>query len=137
MTSTHDDVRQQAQGLGRYRGARYSRTWLTMLVGMTLAWLFLFSIAAGNAVWIALIPVTIVVLGALWLVPLTVITTDGIRLVFKRVVVPWSDVEWVLDPRAGDEEARLQLTDGHILTVPGVPPRAVPALRVLWSRHRR
>lgn len=136
MASTHD-VRRREQGLGRYRGATYSRTWLTVLAGMTLAWLFMFSIAGGNSGWIALIPVTVVVIGALWLVPLTVVTTGGVRLVFKRVVVPWSDVEWVLDPRAGDEEARLQLTDGHVLTVPGVSPRAVPALRVLWSRHRR
>ncbi len=136
MASTHD-VRRREQGLGSYRGATYSRTWLTMLTGMTLAWLVMFSIAGGNLVWVALIPVTVAVLGALWLVPLTVITTEGIRLVFKRVVVSWSDVEWVLDPRPGDEEARLQLTDGHVLTVPGVPPRAVPALRVLWSRYRR
>lgn len=87
--------------------------------------------------WVALVPVTVLVIGALWLVPLAVTTSSGIRLVFKRVFVAWSDVEWVLDPRVGDEEARVQLTDGHVLTVAGVSPRNVPALRVLWSRHRR
>ena len=108
-----------------------------MLIGMALAWLVMFSIAGGTSAWMVVVPLSVLIIGALWVVPLTVITAEGIRLVFKRVLVPWSDVQWVLDPRAGDEEARLQLADDHILTLPGVSPRAVPALRVLWSRHRR
>ncbi len=136
MASIHD-ARPREEGVGRYRGATYSRTWLTMLTGMTLAWLFMFSIAAGSLLWVALIPVTVLVIGTLWLVPLTVVTAEGIRLVFKRIFLPWSDVDWILDPRAGDEEARVQLTDGQVLAIAGVSPRDVPALRVLWSRHRR
>lgn len=136
MTSTRETQRRE-QGVGWYRGARYSRTWLTMLIGMWLAWLVMFSIAGGSAAWIAVIPLTVLIMGALWVVPLTIVTTEGIRLVFQRIVVPWSQVQWVLDPRLGDQEARVQLSDDHTLTLPGVSPRSVPALRVLWSQHRR
>lgn len=124
------------QALGRYRGAVYSRTWLTMLTGMTLAWFFFFSFAAGNTVWIALIPVTVAVIGPLWLVPLSVVSTEGIRLVLKRIWIPWSEVDSICDPRPGDEEVRLILIDAHSLTVPGVAPRAVPSLRALLAHHR-
>lgn len=107
-----------------------------MLAGMSLTWLVFFSIAAGNHAWMVLIPLTVLVIAALWIVPLSVITADGIRLVFQRGFVAWSDVEWVLDPRPGDEQARLQLADGHTVTLPGVAPTAVPALRRLWAAHR-
>lgn len=123
--------------LGRYRGAIYSRTWLTMLTGMTLAWLFLFSIAAGDTVWIALIPVTVAVIAPLWLVPLSVVSTEGIRLVLKGIWIPWSGVDSICDPRPGDEEVRLILVDAHSIVLPGVPPSAVPGLRGLLTRSRR
>lgn len=130
MTSTAGAQRPE-QGLGRYRGARYTRTWLTTLTGMPLLSLIAFSILGGDGLWVVLVPLTLLIFGALWLIPLSVITSDGIRIVLRATFVPWSEVARVLDPRPGDEQARIELTDGHILRLPGVSPAAVPALRAL------
>lgn len=131
-----NDVADWRQALGWYRGARYSRTWLTMLIGMTLAWLIMFALASGSAAWMVLLPITVVVIAPLWLVPLSVITPDGIQLVLKRRWIPWADVDSVCEPRPGDEEVRLILIDAHSVLLPGVPPRAVPALRA-YLAHRQ
>lgn len=120
-------------GLGSYRGATYSRTWLTMLTAMPLAWLILFSVVAGNSAWIALIPVSVVLIAPLWLVPLSVVRADGVRLVLKRIWIPWSEVDSISDPRPGDDELRVILVDAHSVVLRGVPPKAAPSLRALLA----
>jgi hypothetical protein len=104
---------------------------LTTLTGMPLLSLITFSILGGDGAWVVLVPLTLLIFGALWLIPLSVITSDGIRIVLRGTFVPWSEVAQVLDPRPGDEQARMELTDGRILRLPGVSPAAVPALRAL------
>jgi len=118
---------------GWYWGARYTRTWLTTLAGLPLASLIAFSVLEGTPAWLVLLPLTVLIIGAVWLVPLAIVTTEGIELVLRGRVVAWSDVAAVLDPRPGDQQVRVELTDGHILTVSGVAPAAAPALRAL--RH--
>ena len=63
-------------------------------------------------------------------VPLSIVSAEGIRFVLRGEVVP-SQVASVLDPRPGDEEVRIALTNGRIVTVPGAPPIVVPTLRRL------
>jgi hypothetical protein len=95
-----------------------------------------FSILGGTTAWVVLVPLAVVIAAVLWLVPLSVVTTEGIRLVLERRVVPWWYIASVLEPRPGDEEVRLELRDGRILRVPGVPPRTVPGLRALHAANR-
>jgi hypothetical protein len=118
-----------ADGLGWYRGARYSRTWFTTLAGLPLLCTVAFSFLLGSPAWTVLVPLTVVVVATLWLVPQSIVTASHVRLVLRRETIPWSAVRTVLDPRPGDEEARIELTTGRVLTVPGVSCAAVPALR--------
>ncbi|WP_127782248.1 hypothetical protein [Rhodococcus sp. X156] len=134
MARRDDD--DQRPALGRFRGARYARTWLTMLFGMTMAWLVMFTIASHSIAWVVLVPLAALGIAAIWLVPLTVVTPDGLRLVMRRIFVPWWEVRWVLDPRPGDEQARIELRDGSVFSLPGVPPQAVPGLRITWAQNR-
>jgi hypothetical protein len=123
-------------GSGPYWGARYTRTWFTTLAGLPLLAGIFFAVLGGSDAWIVLVPLAVVIVAGIWLVPLSVVSAGGIRLVLGREVVAWSDVAVVLDPRAGDEEVRIELADGRITAVPGVPPRAVPALRNLHAANR-
>lgn len=115
-----------------YWGARYTRSWFTLLAGMPLLFGIYVSILDGTSGWLLLAPLTVVIIGALWLIPLAVVSAEGVRMVLRGTTVPWSGVAAVLDPRPGDEVVRLELTDGRVVRVPGVPPAAVPALR---ARH--
>ncbi len=123
-------------GSGPYWGARYTRTWFTTLAGIPLLSGIFFAVLGGSDAWIVLAGLAVVITLVLWLVPLSVVSSGGIRLVLQREVVAWADVASVLDPRVGDEEVRIELVDGHVLAVPGVPPRAVPALRRLHGATR-
>jgi hypothetical protein len=126
----------RGQGLGRYRGAVYTRTWLTTLTLMSMVFLIGASILDGTLEWVVLTPLTIAAVAALWLVPLTVVTAEGVRLVLRREFVAWTEVAQVLPPRPGDEEVRLELVDGRALGLPGVPPQAAPALSQVWAAAR-
>lgn len=117
-------------------GARYTRSWITMLVAIPLLSGIYFSVLGGTSAWIALVPLTVVIVGALWSVPLSIASPEGIRVVLRAEVVPWTLVASVLDPRPGDEEVRMELTNGRILAVPGAPPSAVPTLRRLHAEKR-
>jgi hypothetical protein len=120
-------------GSGPYWGARYTRTWFTTLAELPLLCGIFFAVLGGSDAWIVLAPLAVVIAAALWAVPLSVVSTGGIRLVLQRETVAWPAVAAVLDPRAGDEEVRVELVDGRVIAVPGVPPRAVPALRRLHA----
>lgn len=124
-------------GLGPFWGARYTRTWFTTLAGVPVLSAVYFSVLGGTPAWVVLVPVLILVVAAIWAVPLAVVGTDGIRLVLTSRTVAWSDVASVLEPRPGDETVRLELTGGRVLRVPGVPPRAAPSLRAQLLAARR
>lgn len=123
-------------GIGTYRGAVYTRSWITTLGGLPLLFAAYFSVLEGTDAWVVVMPLLMVVVVAIWAVPLAVVGNDGIRLVLQRRSVAWADVAAVLEPRAGDETVRLALTDGQILPVPGVPPQAALALRVVHTARR-
>ena len=123
-------------GTGAYRGARYTRTWFTTLTGIPLLCGIYFAVLGGSDAWVVLAVLAVVIAAAIWSVPLSVVSPQGVRLVLARETVAWSDVAAVLDPRTGDEEARIELVGGHVMALPGVPPRAVPALRRLHDVRR-
>ncbi|MDT7711124.1 MAG: hypothetical protein QOG20_6731 [Pseudonocardiales bacterium] len=129
-------TRGAGRALGPFWGARYTRTWVTTLAELPVLSGIYFSILGGTTAWVVLVPLAVVIAAVLWLVPLSVVTTEGIRLVLERRVVPWWYIASVLEPRPGDEEVRLELRDGRILRVPGVPPRTVPELRALHAANR-
>ena len=116
-----------------YWGARYTRGWFTMLVGAPLAVGIYLSILQNTSAWLVLAPITVVIIAALWLVPVAVVSDRGIRFVLSGTALPWCRVAAVLDPRPGDEVVRLELIDGRVVRVPGVPPSAAPYLRTLRS----
>ena len=122
-------------GVGPYWNARYTRTWFTVLAGTPVLSAVYFSVLGGTGAWIVLVPLVVVVVTAIWAVPLAVVGTDGVRFVMGRRFVRWTDVAAVIEPRPGDESVRLELTDGRLLRLPGVPPRAAPALRALHEAH--
>jgi hypothetical protein len=125
-----------SDGTGAYRGARYTRTWFTLLAEVPVLSGIYFAVLLGSDAWVVLAPIAVVIAAALWLVPLSVVSTDGVRLVLGRETVAWRDIAAVLDPRTGDEEARVELAGGRVLALPGVPPEAVPDLRRLWNAAR-
>jgi hypothetical protein len=122
--------------LGPFWGARYTRSWITLLAGTPLLSGIYLSIVAGTSGWIVLVPLTVVVVGILWLVPQSIVSAEGIRFVLRGDVVPWSQVTAILEPRTGDEEVRMELVNGRVVTAPGVPPGTAPALRRLHSAQR-
>ncbi len=123
-------------GTGWYRGGRYTRTWFTTLAGLPVLSGVFFSVLGGTRAWIVLVPLLVVIVVVIWAVPLAVVDAGGIRLVMGRRSVRWSDVASVLEPAPGDESVQLELTDGRVLRVPGVPPGAAPALRAVHRAHR-
>lgn len=129
-------VSRSPRALGTFWGARYSRSWITMLAGVPLLSGIYFSILGGTSAWIVLAPLTLVIVGILWLVPQSIVSTHGIRFVLRGDAVPWSRVDSILEPRPGDEEVRMELVDGRIVRVPGVPPDLAPALRELHVAER-
>jgi hypothetical protein len=120
----------------RFWGARYSRTWLTTLAGLPLLIGVGFSVLAGTRTWIALALLAVVVVGAIWLVPLAVVGDQGIRLLLRGRLVRWSEIETVLDPRPGDEDLRVEVTGGRVVRLDGIPPSAAADLRALRAAHR-
>lgn len=124
-------------GLGPFWGARYSRSWVTMLAGVPLLSGIYFSILGGTSAWIVLVPLTAVIVGIVWLVPQSIVSAEGIRFVLHGEVIPWSQVASIRDPRPGDEEVRMELVNGRIRRVPGVPAGMAPALRELHTATRR
>lgn len=129
------DDGERERGLGAFRGARYSRTWFTTLAALPLLAGSYFSVLGGTRAWTVLLALLLVAVVVIWAVPLAVVGTEGVRLVLTGRSVVWRDVAAVLEPRPGDESVRLELTDGRVLRVPGVPPRAASALRAVHAAH--
>ena len=123
-------------GTGWYWGGRYTRTWFTTRAGLPVLVGIFFSVLGGTRAWVVLVPLLVVVVVVVWAVPLAVVDAGGVRLVMGRRAVRWADVASVLAPEPGDESVRLELTDGRVLRVPGVPPDAGPALRAVHRAHR-
>lgn len=123
-------------GMGPFWGARYSRTWFTMLASLPLLCGVFFSVLGGTGAWVVLLPLAVVIVAVVWLVPLSVVGAKGIRLVLRGQLVWWADIESVLDPRPGDEEVRVEMDGGRVLRLPGIPPRSASAIRALHNTHR-
>lgn len=120
----------------KYWGARYSRTWFTMLAALPLLSGVYFSVLGGTRAWIVLAPLTVVVVAAIWLVPQAVVGDDGVRLVLRGRLVRWPEIETVLDPEPGDEDLRVTVAGGRVLRLDGVPPRAAPEIRARLAGRR-
>jgi hypothetical protein len=122
--------------MGSYRGARYSRTWLTTLALLPVLSGVYFAVLGGSSAWIVLVPLAVVIVAVVWSVPLSIVGPDGIRLVLLGRTVRWTDITAVLDPRPGDEEVRVQIDGDHLVRLPGVPPEAAPTIRALHAARR-
>ena len=120
----------------RFWGARYTRTWFTTLAGLPLFLGVCFSVLQGTRAWIVLVPLTVVVVAAIWLVPQAVVDDRGVRLVLRGRLVRWSEIEAVLDPGPGDEDLLAEVADGRLLRLDGVPPGAAERVRALHRAHR-
>ena len=119
----------------RFWGARYSRTWFTTLAALPLL-VASCSTPPDTRAWIVLAPLTIVVVAVIWLVPQAVVGDRGVRLVLRGQLVRWSEIETVLDPGSGDQDLRVEMADGRVLRLDGVPPRASEEVRALHMAHR-
>jgi hypothetical protein len=120
----------------RFWGARYSRTWFTTLAALPLLSGVYFSVLGGTRAWIVLAPLTVVVVAVIWLVPQAVVGHRGVRLVLRGQLVRWSEIETVLDPSPGDEDLRVEVADGRVLQLNGVPPSAAEEVRALHRAYR-
>jgi hypothetical protein len=120
----------------RFWGARYSRTWFTTLAALPLLSGIFFSVLGGTRAWIVLLPLTVLVVGLIWLVPQAVVGDAGVRLVLRGRLVRWSDIETVLDPGPGDEDLRVEVAGRRVLRLDGVPPSAAADIRALHAAHR-
>lgn len=120
----------------RFWGARYSRTWFTTLTALPLLIGVCFSVLSGTRAWLVLVPLTVVVVGLIWLVPQASVGDQGIRLVLRGQLVRWSEIETVLDPAPGDENLRVEVAEGRVIRLDGVPPSAAADVRALHAAHR-
>jgi hypothetical protein len=120
----------------RFWGARYSRTWFTTLAALPLLIGVCFSVLGGTRAWIVLAPLTVVVVAVIWLVPQAVVGDRGVRLVLRGQLVRWPEIETVLDPGSGDQDLRVEMADGRVLRLDGVPPSAAEEVRALHMAHR-
>ncbi len=119
----------------KFWGARYSRTWFTTLAALPLLIGVYFSVLGGTRAWIVLAPLTVVVVGLIWLVPQAVVGDRGVRLVLRGRLVRWSEIETVLDPGPGDKDLLVEMAGGRVLRLDGVPPSAAEEVRALHRAH--
>ena len=85
------------------------------MTAVPLAFTIVFSLLGHISEWV--VPIAVVITVVLWVVPLSILAA-------------------VRHPRAGDQEARIGLVDGHAMGVPGTNPAAVPTLRSLLVGSR-
>jgi len=70
-------------------------------------------------------------LTAVWLIPQTIVSTTGLRLVWRFRFIPWSQVARVYGSGPGDPDLRIGLVDGKQLSVPGLPSNQVAGIIIL------
>lgn len=75
-----------------------------------------------------------VLLTAVWLIPQTIVSTTGLRLVWRFRFFPWSQVARVYGSGPGDPDLRIGLVDGEQLSVPGLPSDRVAGILILARR---
>jgi len=120
------------RALGRYRGPLFA------LVPVTILCLFFASLQVVIGArhhfqfhdWMSLFGYGAVVT-ALWFVPQTVVSTTGIRLLWRLRFIPWVDVARVYGSGPGDPNLLLGLVDGKRLSLPGVPADRLPGVLIL------
>ncbi len=121
-----------ARALGRYRGPLFA-----LIPGTILGLLFLALLVVAilrhhvqTSDWVNGL-VWCTALAAFWLVPQTIVSTTGIRLVWRFRFIPWSDVARIYGSGPGDPNLLIGLANGKRLSVPGLPPDRLPGILIL------
>ncbi len=124
-----------AKALGRYRGS-----WLTavtlVLIGVVLMTVQMQIVP--NHQWQSLVLCLpwVAFLTAVWLIPQTVISPTGIRLVWRCKFISWTDVVRIYQAGPGDPNIVLGLRSGKALSLPGVKQDRLPGIVVLAQRFQ-
>jgi len=74
-------------------------------------------------------------LAAVWLVPQTIISTAGVRLIWRRRFVPWNEIERIYPAGPGDPNILVGLRGGKALSLPGVKQNRLPGILILARMH--
>ena len=70
-------------------------------------------------------------LAASWLIPRTVVSVQGIRLVWQFRFIPWSQVARLYWSKPGERDLLIGLTDGTRVKLPGLPGDRLPGVLIL------
>ena len=101
-----------SKALGRYRGPRFMVWPATALAA---CWILL-SIArlSRQFGWESVIFLAfwVVFLGAVWLVPQTIVSTAGVRLIWRRRFILWDEIERIYPSGPGDPDILVGLRGG-------------------------
>ncbi len=84
-----------------------------------------------------LLVMSVVLMAAAWWVPQTIVSTAGVRLVWRGRFIPWTDVDRVYQAGPGDPNVLVGLRGGKRLSLPGVNRDRLPGILILASRQRR
>lgn len=120
-----------SKALGRYRGP-----WFVVwpATAMAAGWIFLAVARLSRQVgWesVILLAFWMVFLAAVWLVPQTIVSIAGVRLVWRRRFVPWEEVERIYAAGPGDPNILVGLRAGRALSLPGVKHDRLPGILIL------
>lgn len=127
-----------ARALGRYRAPWFVRVPAVMLA---VIWAYdqIDRPLAILSQWedVALLVIGLSFLAVVWFVPQTIISTAGVRLVWRHRFIPWAQVERVYQAGPGDPNILIGLRGGKRLSLPGVRHDRLPGILILAGRDRR
>ncbi len=127
-----------ARALGRYRAP-----WFVFVPGVMLGVVWLYDQIdrrlAPFLQWqdLLLLASCFCFLAVAWFVPQTVISTAGIRLVWRGRFIPWTEVDRVYQAGPGDPNVLVGLRGGKPLSLPGVTQDRLAGILILASRPLR
>lgn len=70
-------------------------------------------------------------------IPTTIVSTAGIRLVWRRRFIPWTDIDRVYQAGPGDPNVLVGIRGGKPLSIPGVKHDKLPGIVILAGRTPR
>ncbi|MET3806228.1 hypothetical protein ABIB25_003238 [Nakamurella sp. UYEF19] len=123
-----------ARALGRYRAS-----WFTILPVMMLGltWVYLHidrMVEVFEWADVALLAFWFLILALVLVIPTTIVSTAGIRLVWRRRFIPWTDIDRVYQAGPGDPNVLVGIRGGKPLSIPGVKHDKLPGIIILAGR---
>ena len=77
----------------------------------------------------------VTLLCAVWLVPQTIISTAGVRLLWRRRFVAWDQIERIYPAGPGDPNILVGLRSGKAQSLPGVKQDRLAGILILARMH--